>query len=72
MFPIKYDLKQGDALSLLLLNFVLEYVFRRVQVEQGGLKLKVHISSWFMLIILIYWAETYILLRKNSFFVSRY
>jgi len=32
-------LKQGDALSLLLLNFVSEYAFIGVQVNQGGLKL---------------------------------
>jgi hypothetical protein len=31
-------LKKGDALSPLLLNF-LEYAFRRVQVNQDGLKL---------------------------------
>jgi len=39
MFPIKNGLKQGDALSLLLLNFVLEYAFIGVQVNQGGMKL---------------------------------
>jgi len=32
-------LKQGDALSLLLFNFVLEYVIGWVQVNQDGLKL---------------------------------
>jgi hypothetical protein len=62
MFPIRNDLKQGDALSPLLFNFVVKYVIRRVQVNQDGLNLNVHISYWFMLIMLIYyWAEAYIL-----------
>jgi hypothetical protein len=30
-FPILNSLKQGDALSLLLFNFVLEYAIKRVQ-----------------------------------------
>ena len=39
IFPIKNGLKQGDALSLLLFNFALDYVIGRVQVNQNGLKL---------------------------------
>ena len=58
-FPIGNGLKEGDALSSLLFNFVLDYAFRRVQINQACLK--VHIRFWFMLLMLIYWAETSIL-----------
>jgi hypothetical protein len=39
MFPFGNGLKQGDALSPLLLNFALEYGIKRVQVNPDGLKL---------------------------------
>ena len=38
LFPIRNGLKQGDALSPLLLNFAVDYVIRMVQVNRNGLK----------------------------------
>jgi len=51
MFHIRNGLRQGDSLSPLLFNFVLEYAIRMVKVNQDGLK---HTSLWFMPTMLIY------------------
>jgi len=36
VFPVKYGVKQGDALLLSLFNYALEYGIRTVQVNQDG------------------------------------
>jgi hypothetical protein len=65
MLHVKNVLKQGDALLPLLFSFLLHHAIRRVQVNRDGLKLNGTHQLWFVLMVLMYWVEGYILWRKT-------
>jgi hypothetical protein len=68
VFLTRNGLKQGDALLSLLFSCALQYVIKKVKVIQDGLKLNGKIQICVMLIMLIYWAEASIQLRKTQKF----
>jgi len=59
LFHIMKGLKQGDALSPLLLTFALEYGIKGFQVKQDGSKLNGTHNLLVCLMMFIYRAETY-------------
>jgi len=61
IFPIKNVLKQGNTLSPLLFKFALDYAITSFRVNQDDLKFNGTYQIWFMLLILIFWADAYIL-----------
>jgi len=63
VFHIMNGLKQGDALSPFLFNFALEYGIKKFQVKQEGFKLNGTHKLLVCLMIFIYRAQTYMLLR---------
>jgi hypothetical protein len=63
VFHIMNGLKQKDVLSPFLFNFALEYAIKGFQVKQDGFKLNGTHNLMVCLMMFIYRAETYILLR---------
>jgi len=63
VFHIMNGLKQKDALSPFLFNFALEYGIKGFQVKQDGFKLNGTHNLLVCLMMFIYRAKTYMLLR---------
>jgi hypothetical protein len=71
VFSIKNGLKQGDVLSPLPIKSVLGYAIRRLEVNQGGLKLNVHTTFRFMLMGLLYCCKSTYYNDKQKILVIR-
>jgi hypothetical protein len=56
-FPGKTDTKEGDTLSLLLINFALESAINKVEENLKGMKFNGAHNSWPVLMMLMYWDE---------------
>jgi hypothetical protein len=69
-FPIQNGLKQGDALSPLLINFVFKQAFKKVQANKGALKLNMTYQVVVCASYVISWAKTHTVQRKHRSFIS--
>jgi hypothetical protein len=57
-FPIQNCLMKRDAVSPLLFNFASECAITKIgEIKMDWNRIE-HISSWFVLMMLIYWVET--------------
>ena len=61
LFATRNAFKRGDGVTPLLFNFVLYCTIRRFQVKYDSLKFNGMSQVWFVLVMLIYWPEAYIL-----------
>jgi hypothetical protein len=69
-FQIQNGLKQGDALSPLLVNFVFKQAFKKVQANQEAMKLNVTHQLVVCANYVISWAKTHTIQRKHRSFIS--
>jgi len=61
LFATKNAFKRVDGVTPLLSNFALDCAITRFQVNCDSLKFNGTPRVWFVLVMLIYWPETYII-----------